>query len=245
MANPGGRLPRWEPLLREFSSLRTLVPSSAVDLSPAAVERWPAYGGRECPRCGAFLGFDPPADAPPGDHCLPASHSFRAGRSLFAYAGDVRSAIVGAKYASRPFPVSAVAGRLLDALGNRWRDLIPDGECPTVVPVPATPWKYLRRGFNLPALIGACLSRRNGFPFDPLLLAGAGGRAPQAGLPGSSRRRNVEGAFRVPRGRSVPSAILLLDDVYTSGATVEACARALKSAGAASIVVVTVARTVA
>jgi predicted amidophosphoribosyltransferase len=48
----------------------------------------------------------------------------------------------------------------------------------------------------------------------------------------------------VPRRRLVPSTILLLDDVYTSGATAEACARALKCAGAASIVVVTVARTV-
>ena len=71
---------------------------------------------------------------------------------------------------------------------------------------------------------------------------------PGAGSPsapsGILRHGNVEGAFRVPRRRIVPSTILLLDDVYTSGATAEACARALKCAGAASIVVVTVARTV-
>jgi predicted amidophosphoribosyltransferase len=113
-----------------------------------------------------------------------------------------------------------------------------------VVPVPAHPWKYFRRGFNLPALIGAHLSRRAGFPFDPPALSKTRGRIPQARLPGSVRRENVEGAFLVPRHRTVPSSILLLDDVYTSGATVHACARALKSAGAASIVVVTVARAV-
>jgi predicted amidophosphoribosyltransferase len=113
-----------------------------------------------------------------------------------------------------------------------------------VVPVPAHPWKYFRRGFNLPALIAARLSRHAGLPFDPLALSRFRERAPQARLPGHLRHENVEGAFRVPRGRKVPPAILLLDDVYTSGSTAEACARALKSAGAESIMVVTVARAV-
>jgi predicted amidophosphoribosyltransferase len=113
-----------------------------------------------------------------------------------------------------------------------------------VVPVPVHPWKYFRRGFNLPALIASRLSRRLDLPFDPLALSRTREQVPQARLPGSLRHENVEGAFRVPRRRNVPSTILLLDDVYTSGATAEACARALKCAGADSIVVVTVARTV-
>ena len=151
---------------------------------------------------------------------------------------------MAAKYAGRPYPVDAVALRIHEALARRWKDLIPDRVPPTVVPVPARPWKYLRRGFNLPALIASRLSRRSGLPFDPLALSRTGEQVPQARLPGSLRHENVEGAFRVPRSRKVPPAILLLDDVYTSGATVEACARALKCAGADSIVVVTVARAV-
>jgi predicted amidophosphoribosyltransferase len=113
-----------------------------------------------------------------------------------------------------------------------------------VVPVPAHPWKYFRRGFNLPALIAYRLSRRSGLPFDPLALSRIRGQVPQARLPGSLRHENAEGAFRVPRNRKGPSTILLLDDVYTSGATAGTCARALKCAGSDSIVVVTVARAV-
>jgi predicted amidophosphoribosyltransferase len=208
------------------------------------VARWPAYAFAVCPRCGAFSG---PGHVPPPSpcaRCRAAPPPFDAARSLFAYAGDVRAAIIATKYAGLPFPARAVALRLREALSGRWRDLIPDGAPPTVVPVPSHPWKYFRRGFNLPALIGSPLSRHAGLPFDPLALSGTRTRDPQARLPGSLRRENVEGVFRVPRGRKVPAAILLLDDVYTSGATAEACARVLKMAGAASIVVLTVARAV-
>jgi predicted amidophosphoribosyltransferase len=227
-----------------IGELRDLLPAVSPDLSSSAVARWPAHAFAVCPRCGAFVGSGPALHPSPCDLCAAVPPSFDVARSLFAYAGDVRAAIVATKYASSPYPVDAVALRLRDALAERWRDLIPDGALPTVVPVPAHPWKYFRRGFNLPALIASRLSRQIGLPFDPLALSRIRERVSQSRLPGILRHENVEGAFRVPRGRVVPPAILLLDDVYTSGATAEACARALKSAGADSIVVVTVARAV-
>jgi predicted amidophosphoribosyltransferase len=228
----------------ELASLRDLLPAASPDLSPSAIARWSAHTEAVCPRCGAFEGSGPGPHPSPCGLCAAAPPPFDAARSLFAYAGDVRAAIVATKYAGRPFPVEAVALRLHETLVGRWRDLIPDGTPPTVVPVPAHPWKYFRRGFNLPALIASRLSRRIGFPFDPLALSRTRERIPQARLSGILRHENVEGAFRVPRGRKVPPAILLLDDVYTSGATADSCARALKSAGVDSIVVVTVARAV-
>jgi len=221
--------------------LRDLLPSPSPDLSPAAVARWPVLRGGECPRCGAISQTSAPS---PCALCAASPPPFDAARSLFPYAGDVRAAIVAAKYGGKPFPAGAVALRLHDAVACRWNDLFPDGCPPTVVPVPIHPWKYLRRGFNLPARVGACLARCAGFPFDPAALSRRPGSASQAGLPGIRRRQNVEGVFSARRGRTVPPAILLLDDVYTTGATAVACSRALKSAGAESIVVVTIARTV-
>ena len=227
-----------------IGELRHLLPAASSDFSASAVARWHAHAGATCPRCGAFFVSGPGPHPSPCGLCAAAPPPFDAARSLFAYAGDVRAAIVAAKYAARPYPVDAVALRLREILAERWRDLIPDGSPPTVVPVPVHPWKYFRRGFNLPAMIASRLSRRIGLPFDPLALSRTREGNPQARLSGSLRHENVEGAFRASRGRKVPAAILLLDDVYTSGATADACARALKNAGADSIVVVTVARAV-
>jgi len=166
-------------------------------------------------------------------------------RSLFVYEGRVREGIRAAKYAGRAVPAEALAERLLETIQGKWSDRFPDGFRPSIVPIPIRPLKYFRRGFNLPALVGAALSRLSGWPFAPRVLERYGEIRPQAGLRLTAREENVRGAFRVPAGLAAPPEALLLDDVYTSGATVNAGARALKTAGSRHIVVLTVARAVA
>jgi len=228
----------------EVRCLASLFPVSPGNFSAAAVRAWPAYRGEECPCCGAFTGncsadgtlvSCPSCATPP---------PFEFARSLFAYEGRVREGIRAAKYARQAVPAKIVAERLLEAVYGKWDDRFPADFRPVVVPVPIRSVKYFQRGFNLPALVGRALARLAGWPFAPLVLRRAGGNRPQAGLRLSDREENVRGVFRAPPGLRPPPEILLLDDVYTSGATARACARALKTAGAEHIVVLTVARTV-
>lgn len=212
-------------------------------MSAEAVAAWPAYEGPVCPRCGAFLGTVTahPRGCPA---CASLRLPYDAARSLFVYEGPVRDAIRAAKYGGGRTGARAIALRLHGAVGGRWAGLFPDDLRPAIVPVPIRPWKYFRRGFNLPGLIGLALARRTGWPFLPLALRRVREPRPQAGLPLARRAENVRGGFRAAPGTPAPAAVVLLDDVYTSGATAAACAAALKRGGARTIVVVTVARAI-
>jgi ComF family protein len=99
-------------------------------------------------------------------------------------------------------------------------------------------FRLLRRQFNQAAVLAGELSRQTGIPMDPLLLARVRSTRSQVGMTRDQRRRNVAGAFRVPdrrRARLAGRNVLLVDDVVTTGATVDACARTLKRAGAARV----------
>ncbi|NJD61104.1 MAG: ComF family protein [Deltaproteobacteria bacterium] len=217
---------------------------SPVRFTAADVRSWPAYRGEACPRCGAFTGVGHPRGARIVCRSCDPPPPFDCARSLFAYEGGVREGIRAAKYARHAVPAGALAERLLEAIRGEWSDRFPSDLRPTVVPVPIRPAKYFQRGFNLPALVGQALARLAGWPFAPSALRRTAAGLPQAGRHLADREENVRDAFHAAPGRRQQPEILLVDDVYTSGATARACSRALKTAGARHIVVVTVARTV-
>jgi ComF family protein len=110
--------------------------------------------------------------------------------------------------------------------------------CDLIVPVPLNRWRLLHRRFNQAALLAAELERLTGIRSDPLALVRPKPTPSQVGLTNVQRRRNMAGAFAVPPDRTETIAgrrVLLIDDVITTGATVAACARALKRAGAARV----------
>jgi ComF family protein len=113
-----------------------------------------------------------------------------------------------------------------------------------IVPVPLHPKRLRWRGFNQAVVLGKELSRAWHVPIDPFVLVRTRPTVPQTELREEERRKNVRGAFAVDDGASLENrTLLLLDDVYTSGATVNECARALRRAGAKAVHVLTLART--
>lgn len=153
-------------------------------------------------------------------------------RAVAHFSGSMRTLVHQLKYADR-HDARALLGRWLAEAG---RDLLAGAEL--IVPVPLSRWRLLSRRFNQAAILAQELSRATGLPMDPQLLQRTRFAQTQVGLTHDQRRRNVAGAFGVPgnrRARLRGRNVLLVDDVITTGATAEACARALKRAGAARV----------
>jgi ComF family protein len=120
-------------------------------------------------------------------------------------------------------------------------------DCDLIAPVPLHRWRLLRRRYNQAALLALELSRLADRPAVPDLLERRRNTPSQGRMSRSQRALNVRGAFAVAprhRERVRGARVLLVDDVLTTGATLEACARALKRAGAARVEVLTLARVV-
>ena len=115
------------------------------------------------------------------------------------------------------------------------------------MPVPLYPARLWWRRFNQSAMLALAVGRLAGVPVDCAVLKRVRRTASQVGLSADQRRRNVRGAFKVDRAvrtRVKGKKLVLVDDVITTGATAEACARALKRAGAARVDVLALARAV-
>ena len=115
-----------------------------------------------------------------------------------------------------------------------------------VVPVPLHRWRLWRRGYNQAALLARAVARRAGLPVRVDALVRIQRTPVLRGLSGRERARAVWGAFAATPGAAIAGRrLLLVDDVYTSGATVAACTRALRDAGAAEVAVLCWARVLA
>jgi ComF family protein len=134
---------------------------------------------------------------------------------------------------------------------GRWmatagRELLADAEA--IVPVPLHWRRQWARRFNQSALLAELIAKAAGVPVAHAALKRVKPTLQQVGLSQAERATNVQGAFRVPEGGKAAVAgrkLVLVDDVLTSGATVDACARALLRARAASVDVLVFARVVA
>ncbi|MFQ5895388.1 MAG: double zinc ribbon domain-containing protein [Nitrospinota bacterium] len=220
----------WPPLCRDC--LGELEPFDAPGCpccgkpfeSPAALSHSPAHLCADC------------CDAPP---------PFLMARSFGPFRGTLREAIHCLKYRGKTQLARPLARLMSEAVRERFGD--EGGRLPTwdgVVPVPLHKRRWKERGFDQALLLADELAAQLELPRVAALSRVAWG-APQTGLKEQERRRNVRGAFALAPGVEVEDkAFLLVDDVYTTGATLRECAAVLRRGRARAVFAYTVARTI-
>ncbi len=187
------------------------------------------------PRCGRCGAPGVRLTGACGD-CRGRRLAFERAWSAYVYEGVARDLVAGFKSRGRT-PLA----RFMAAEISR---LAPEGILQgALVPVPAHPERRRRHGFNHAAEIAAALARATGMPRRDLLLR-PHGMPTQVGLERRSRLRGARGSVSVRPQRETPSVAVLVDDVLTTGATLDACATALRRAGAKRIFAVTFARAI-
>lgn len=173
--------------------------------------------------------------------CRRGLYDFDLARSYAAYTAAAVGAIILLKY-QEVVPLGGWFAARLREVAGRHHEL---GPFDVLVPVPQHPSRLRERGYNQAELIARPLAKSLGVPCRSYLLVRSHPRPDKLKLTVRERWRTVRGAYAIRQGTRVDNLrVLLVDDVFTTGATLDACSRALRRAGAARVVALTVARAV-
>ncbi len=247
-------------LTHVYDALLTVVYPQACRVCGGSVEQrglgvvckacWDAtriFTGAEtlCWKCGALSPskeFSPAIEVSPeiraGVRCHRCdSQTFTAARAVGPYEHGLRASVLESK--RHPY-LAPFLIQLLTAVAQR----APLNEATRIIPVPLHETRARERGFNQAAVIANALARRLGLPVDAAsLVRVSGSEKYRAGLDRKGRHDTVAGAFAVRHPRLVENEnVLLIDDVFTTGATVSACAEVLVASGARNVFALTIAR---
>lgn len=203
----------------------TLVRADSL-VCAACLRALPWLSGARCPRCAL--------PAHPGRRCPAAGAAFSLAWAPLRYEGPATALVAALKFGGA-LPVATLMAAQLAATAPP--GLLRPGA--TLVPVPTHPTRARRRGFDQATVLAAALARRTGLPLDPCLRR----RGPASRQLGATReQRRAAGRLRIEARGDAPTYAVLVDDVHTTGATLEAGAAALREAGAQRVVAVTYAR---
>jgi len=194
-----------------------------------------------CHRCGLPLAGTVPTEGCPSvcPQCRQQTSKLDGVCAFAFHSGPLREAIHLYKYENLR-DLAAPLGRLLS---EGWATLLPnDLDVDVIVPVPLHASRLRERGYNQAALLARELGRHLERPVVEEVLVRVKNTIPQVGLDAQARRDNVHNAFQCVNGSLSGRRVLLLDDVYTTGSTLEAAADALRTEGVSSIWAYTLAR---
>ena len=247
----------WTMAADEDPDLRDATPESALPdvfhqnarpcLCPACIRAFEPMTSPLCTRCGVMFPSRVSEDHLCGT-CMRHPVTYRRARAAGVYTGGLMALIHHLKYRACLALRHPLARLLQTVFAQQW----PAGEVDMVLPIPLHVRRWRERGFNQAQMLvdawaqsgGAVNGDRRRFPRARRILVRSQPTLPQTGLGKRDRRQNIRGAFAVIAPRAVKGAhILLVDDVYTTGATADEAARALLRSGAAGVDVLTVART--
>lgn len=163
--------------------------------------------------------------------CLTNKYNFNEGRSTFVYDDTMRFSIYRFKYGDRPEYAEFYSKEIY----KKYKRKIKDWNADMIIPVPLHKSRLVKRGFNQAYLIAKELSKLSGIPVDENYLIRDKKTSAQKSLNASERANNIKNAFKIKKNKVKLKSVILIDDIYTTGATVNEISRVLKDNGVSNV----------
>jgi len=193
-------------------------------ICPACVKKLIYIKEPACKKCGKKLEDERQEYC--GD-CVRKQHYFLQGKGVFSYQKEMKLSMYRFKYSNR----REYALFYADAAAKQYGEWLSRHKIEAIVPIPMYPGKKRRRGYNQAEVFAKALSQRMGIVIENKMVRRVKNTSPLKELSEKQRKDNLKGAFQVDANIVKYSKILLVDDIYTTGATVDAVAEVLQKAG--------------
>ena len=209
-----------------------LTDDGVAHICPACEKKLTRVAPPFCLRCGKPLEADRMRREYCAD-CRGRTHAFVQGRAVFVYQGAIIGSMHRLKYGNRRDYAAVFAREAFEEHGSWIRRIAPDA----LIPVPLHPKRRRERGYNQAQLIAEELARLTGIPVEKKLLLRTANTQPQKQLSARERKNNLKNAFQMSKKIVQLEKVLLIDDIYTTGSTVDAAAETLMGAGVKKVYV--------
>lgn len=168
--------------------------------------------------------------------CRKTTHIYKRGIALVEHKGPVRKSIYKIKYNNKREYLDFYSEEIIKHYGHVIKKWNPDA----IIPVPLHKKREIKRGYNQAALLAKKIGAAISVPVYEDILLRIRNTTPQKALSEKDRKKNVEKAFHIRENKVKLNRVIIVDDIYTTGSTIDACAKCLKSAGAEDIYFITI-----